>query len=154
MSGKSKKKPNKNLENRKARFNYSLGERIVAGIILTGPEVAGIRRKQVNITNAYANVNSTKNQLEIINMVVTIPNFAIEHAGAKELTGNRTLLVTAPQLKKIASAKKDGLTIIPTKILTEGRLIKIELSIAKGKKLHDKRETIKKREFERKKISI
>ena len=82
-------------------------------------------------------------------MVVTIPNFAVEHAGAKELTGNRTLLVTAPQLKKIASAKKDGLTIIPTKIFTESRLIKIELSIAKGKKLHDKRETIKKREFER-----
>jgi SsrA-binding protein len=113
--------------------------------------ISRIRRKQVNITNAYANVNSTKNQLEIINMVVTIPNFAVEYAGAKELTGNRTLLVTAPQLKKIASAKKDGLTIIPTKILTEGRLIKIELSIAKGKKLHDKRETIKKREFERKK---
>lgn len=149
MSGKSKKKPNKNLENRKARFNYSLGERIVAGIILTGPEVAGIRRKQVNITNAYANINLIKNQLEIVNMVISIPSFAVEYAGAKELSQNRTLLVTAIQIKKLKQAKKDGLTLIPTKIFTEGRLIKIELSIAKGKKLHDKRETIKQREFER-----
>ena len=145
----NKKKPNKNLVNRKARFNYELGEAIVAGIILTGPEVAGIRRKQVNISNAYANINQNKNQLELINMVVSIPNFAVEFAGAKELTQNRTLLVTAVQLKKLKQAKKDGLTLIPTKILTEGRLIKIELKIAKGKKLHDKRETIKKREFER-----
>lgn len=145
----NKKKPNKNLVNRKARFNYELGEAIVAGIILTGPEVAGIRRKQVNISNAYANINQNKNQLELINMVVSIPNFAVEFAGARELTQNRTLLVTAVQLKKLKQAKKDGLTLIPTKILTEGRLIKIELKIAKGKKLHDKRETIKKREFER-----
>lgn len=145
----NKKKPNKNLVNRKARFNYELGEAIVAGIILTGPEVAGIRRKQVNISNAYANINQNKNQLELINMVVSIPNFAVEFAGARELTQNRILLVTESQLKKLKSAKKDGLTLIPTKILTEGRLIKIELKIAKGKKLHDKRETIKKREFER-----
>lgn len=145
----NKKKPNKNLVNRKARFNYELGEAIVAGIILTGPEVAGIRRKQVNISNAYANINQNKNQLELINMVVSIPNFAVEFAGAKELTQNRILLVTESQLKKLKQAKKDGLTLIPTKILTEGRLIKIELKIAKGKKLHDKRETIKKREFER-----
>ena len=145
----NKKKPNKNLVNRKARFNYELGEAIVAGIILTGPEVAGIRRKQVNISNAYANINQNKNQLELINMVVSIPNFAVEFAGARELTQNRILLVTESQLKKLKSAKKDGLTLIPTKIFTEGRLIKIELKIAKGKKLHDKRETIKKREFER-----
>lgn len=145
----NKKKPNKNLVNRKAHFNYELGEAIVAGIILTGPEVAGIRRKQVNISNAYANINQNKSQLELINMVVSIPNFAVEFAGARELTQNRILLVTESQLKKLKSAKKDGLTLIPTKILTEGRLIKIELKIAKGKKLHDKRETIKKREFER-----
>lgn len=143
------KKPNKNLVNRKARFNYELGEAVLAGIILTGPEVAGIRRKQVNISNAYATINQSKNQLEIINMVVSIPNFAVEAAGAKELTQNRVLLVTAKQLTKLKSAKKDGLTIIPTKILTEGRLIKIELKIAKGKKIHDKRETLKKRDFER-----
>jgi SsrA-binding protein len=146
----NKKKPNKNLVNRKARFNYELGEAVVAGIVLSGPEVAGIRRKQVNISNAYANINQAKNQLEIINMVISIPNFAVEAAGAKELTQNRVLLVTAKQLAKLKSAKKDGLSIIPTKIFTETRLIKIELKIGKGKKLHDKRQTIKKREFERK----
>lgn len=148
MSG-SKKKPNKNLVNRKARFSYELGEALVAGIILTGPEVAGIRRKQVNISNAYANINQTKNQLELINMVVTIPNSAMAAVESKELSQNRILLVTNKQLTKLKSAKKDGLTIIPTKIMTDSRLIKIELKIAKGKKLHDKRETIKKREFER-----
>jgi SsrA-binding protein len=148
----NKKRPNKNLINRKARFNYELGESIIAGVILSGPEVAGIRRKQVNISNAYASINQARNQLELINMVVSIPGFAIDASGAKELTQNRILLVTEAQLKKLKAAKKDGLTIIPTKILTEGRLIKIEIKIAKGKKMHDKRETIKKRQFERREV--
>lgn len=144
-----KKKPAKPtaIVNRRARFDYELGETISAGIILSGPEVRGARLGHVRLTGSFANLK--QGELWLTNMSITIPETAQAHVGQKELTTPRKLLVTKKQLAEIEVAKKQGMTIVPTRLFTHGKFIKIELSIAKGKKHHDKRETIKRRQQDR-----
>jgi len=144
-----KKKPNskKPLVNRRARFDYELGDKITAGIILTGAEVRGARLGHVRLTGSYANLKN--GELWLTNMSISIPDTARQIGEDKERTNPRKLLVTKKELKQIEEAKKQGLTIVPTRLFNEGRFIKIELSIAKGKKIHDKRETIKRRQQDR-----
>lgn len=137
----------KPLVNRRARFDYELGETISAGIVLSGPEVRGARLGHVRLTGSYANVKA--GELWLTNMSISIPETAQAVTGEKELTQARKLLVTKKELKQIEEAKKQGLTIVPTRLFTSGRFIKIELSFAKGKKIHDKRETIKRRQQDR-----
>lgn len=144
-----KKQPQaKPIVNRRARFDYELGETIVAGIVLSGPEVRGARLGHIRLTGAYANLKQD-NELWLTNMSISIPATAQAAVGEKELTLARKLLVTKKQLADIRAAKQQGMTIVPTKLLNRGRFIKIELSIAKGKKIHDKRENIKRRQQDR-----
>ena len=143
-ANKSSKKP---LINRRARFDYELGDSIVAGIILTGPEVRGARLGRIRLTGSYANLK--QGELWLTNMSISIPDTARKIGEEKEQTTARKLLVTKKQLSQIEEAKKQGLTIIPTKLLNQGRFIKVELSLAKGKKNWDKREAIKRRQQDR-----
>lgn len=133
--------------NRRARFDYELGETISAGILLSGPEVRGARLGHIKLTGSYANIKA--GELWLTNMSISIPATAQAHVGAKELDQPRKLLVTKKELKRIEEAKKQGMTIVPTRLFTTGRFIKIELSVARGKKRYDKRQTIKKRDEER-----
>ena len=144
-----KKKVDKSapIVNRRARFDYELGESISAGIILSGPEVRGARLGHVRLTGSYANIK--QGELWLTNMSITIPETAQAHVAEKELTNPRKLLVTKKELEQIEDAKKQGMTIVPTRLFTSGRFIKIELSIARGKKHYDKRETIKRRQQDR-----
>lgn len=137
----------KPIVNRRARFDYELGETISAGIILSGPEVRGARLGHVRLTGSYANIKN--GELWLTNMSISIPATAQAHVGEKELTHARKLLVTKKELEKIEIAKKQGMTIVPTRLFTSGRFIKLELAIAKGKKAYDKRETIKRRQQDR-----
>ena len=144
-----KKKVDKSapIVNRRARFDYELGESISAGIILSGPEVRGARLGHVRLTGSYANIK--QGELWLTNMSITIPETAQAHVAEKELTNPRKLLVTKKELEQIEEAKKQGMTIVPTRLFTSGRFIKIEISIARGKKHYDKRETIKRRQQDR-----
>lgn len=135
------------IVNRKARFDYELGETISAGIILNGPEVRGARLGHVKLTGSYAGLRG--NKLMLFNMSISIPQTAQAAVEAKELSEPRSLLVTKKELEKIESAKKQGLTVVPTRLFTKGRFIKVELALAKGKKHYDKRETIKRRQQDR-----
>ena len=137
----------KPLVNRRARFDYELGETISAGVVLSGPEVRGARLGHVRLTGSYATLKA--GELWLTNMSISIPQTAQAVTGEKELTEARKLLVTKKELKQIEEAKKQGLTIVPTRLFTTGRFIKIELAFAKGKKIHDKRETIKRRQQDR-----
>ncbi len=141
---KSSKKP---LVNKRARFDYELGDNIVAGIILSGAEVRGARLGHIRLTGSYANLK--EGELWLTNMSISLPDTARAVGEDKEVTAARKLLVTKKQLSQIEDAKKQGLTIIPTKLLNQGRFIKVELSLAKGKKNWDKRETIKRRQQDR-----
>jgi len=143
-----KKKPeNAPIVNRRARFDYELGETISAGIILSGAEVRGTRMGHVRLTGSYANIK--QNELWLTNMSISIPDTARNKDDDKENSNPRKLLVTKKELIKIEEAKKQGLTIVPTRLFTTGRFIKIELAIARGKKHRDKRETIKRRQQDR-----
>ena len=135
------------IVNRRARFDYELGETISAGIVLSGPEVRGARLGHIRLTGSYANIKA--GELWLTNMSISIPETAQAAVGEKELSTSKKLLVTKKELAQIEEAKKQGLTIVPTRLFTTGRFIKIELSIARGKKTHDKRETIKRRQQDR-----
>ncbi len=145
----SKKQPNhkKPLVNRRARFDYELGDTISAGVILTGAEVRGARLGHVRLTGSYANLK--QGELWLTNLSISIPDTARKIGEDKERTNPRKLLVTKKELKQIEEAKKQGLTIVPTRLFNQGHFIKIELSFAKGKKIHDKRQSIKGRDQDR-----
>jgi SsrA-binding protein len=105
------------------------------------------RLGHVRLSGAFANIK--QGELWLTNMSVTIPDTAKLNAEDKERTIARKLLVTKKQLGMIEDAKKQGMTIVPTRLFTSGKFIKIEITIAKGKKNYDKRETIKRRQQDR-----
>lgn len=143
---KQTKKPDA-IINRRARFDYELGETISAGIILSGPEVRGARLGHIRLTGSYANLKN--GELWLTNMSISIPQTAQSQVEEKELTTARKLLVTKKELAHIEESKQQGMTIVPTRLFTQGKFIKIELSLAKGKKNYDKREIIKRRQQDR-----
>lgn len=147
MKKKSVQTNKKPPVNRRARFDYELGETISAGIMLSGAEVRGARLGHVRLTGSYANLKN--GELWLTNMSISIPDTARAIGEEKERTTARKLLVTKKELRAIEEAKKQGLTIVPTRLFNQGKFIKIELSLAKGKKTHDKREAIKRRQQDR-----
>ncbi len=124
------------LENRKAKYDYQVLETFMAGMSLSGQMVKLIRNKKVNLLGKY--IVYQKNQLQIIGF------------GNQELTENIILLVTKKELKKIKSQLLiKGVSCVPLNIKIVGRWLKTEISLVKGKKKFDKRESIKKRDIDR-----
>ena len=130
---------NINIQNKKAKFKYFTQKKYVAGLVLTGLQIKSIRSKNVNIDNAYCNFDS--NELFIYNV-----NFANTHFSKKNNTVK--LLLNKKELLKIKKeSDAPGITIVPLKIfINQSGFAKIQISIAKGKKNYDKRQTIKSRE--------
>ena len=134
-------------QNRKARYNYEILEEIEAGIILTGSEVKSIRNGKININDAHC--------LEIKGEICLVNAYIGEHKGAvifnHQPRQNRKLLLHKKQIKKIiGKIKTKGVAVIPLSLYFNNRNIaKVKIAIAKGKKLHDKRQTIKERDQER-----
>ena len=133
--------------NRKARFNYEIGEVFEAGVALTGTEVKSLRAGKATIAESYA--DSRGGEIWLVN--ATIPEYLqagrFNHAPKRA----RKLLLHRNQINKLMGAvEREGMTLVPLKLYfnVKGRA-KIELALAKGKKLHDKRETEKKRSWER-----
>lgn len=129
--------------NRKARFNYRLIERIEAGIVLAGHEVRAVKNGRVNLTTAYAKIIG--DEAYLINA-----NIASDFSGDHNPTRSRKLLLHRDQiisLKTKIKAKK--LTLVPTKIYTKARLIKVEIALAKAKRKFEKKELKKKKDIER-----
>ncbi|MDD3877105.1 MAG: SsrA-binding protein SmpB [Bacteroidales bacterium] len=139
------------IKNKKASFEYYLIEKFVAGMQLCGTEIKSIREGKANLTDAYCAF--FKEELFVKNM--HIAEYSFGNQNNHEPKRDRKLLLNKRELRKIAGKVKDvGITIIPTLLfINEKGLAKIEIAIAKGKKLYDKRETLKtndvKREIER-----
>lgn len=134
-------------ENRKARFDYQILETYEAGISLTGQEVKSIRAGRANLTGAYV-ILKPQGAL-LLNMEV--PPFQTKNAPADyNSTRTRQLLLHKDELRYlVGKSKESNLTIIPISLYNKGRHIKIEVGLARHKKKHDKRETLKKRQTER-----
>ena len=146
-----KKKPSSQppaVLNRRARFDYELGDELVAGLSLTGPEVRAARDGHVQLKGSFVTIRN--NELWLNNASFSIRLQKKGEAGARSLdTSPRKVLASRKQINQLAQRKKDGLTIVPTKLLTTGRYIKLVIALGKGKKRYDKRETLKRRDQER-----
>ncbi|MDD7402194.1 MAG: SsrA-binding protein SmpB [Eubacteriales bacterium] len=133
-------------QNRKARFSYEILESFEAGIVLTGTEVKSARQGRVNLQDAYAAVEKG----EVFIKGMHISPYDQGNRFNPDPMRKRKLLLHKREIRKLAvSVQQEGLTLIPLRLYLKRGLIKLELSIAKGKKLYDKRESIKKRETER-----
>jgi SsrA-binding protein len=134
-------------DNRKARFNYEIGETYEAGIALTGSEVKSLRSGKANIAESYADARA--GEIWLINS--NIPEYMHAHHFNHAPKRPRKLLLHARQINKLAGAvEREGMTIVPLKLyFNEKGRAKLEIALARGKKLHDKRQTEKKRTWER-----
>jgi SsrA-binding protein len=147
MANKPERKFKAVADNRKARFNYEIGEVIEAGIVLTGSEVKSLRAGKATIAESYADARG--GEIWLINS--NIPEYLQAHRYNHLPKRPRKLLLHARQVNKLAGAvEREGMTIIPLRIyFNEKGRAKIAIALGKGKKLHDKRETLKKRSWER-----
>ena len=139
-------------ENRKARYNYEIKEKIQAGIILTGTEVKSLRLGKASISESYA--SDTNGKLFLINS--NIPIYEAANNFNHEPTRQRELLVSKKERNKLLGLiKKEGVTLVPLSLYFNDKgLAKIDIGIAKGKKKEDKRESIKLRDWNRQKSRI
>ena len=134
-------------DNRKARFAYAIGDTLEAGIALVGSEVKSLRQGKSTISESYAHAKD--GELWLVNAY--IPEYTQASRFNHEPKRTRKLLVHKREAAKLAAAiQREGMTLVPLKMYfnAKGRA-KVELGIAKGKKLHDKRETEKQRDWQR-----
>ncbi len=146
----NKKQPAKptSVVNRRARFDYELGDEIVVGLSLTGPEVRAARDGHIQLKGSFVTVRG--GELWLNNASFSLKLNQKGQPGARTIdTEPRKLLAHRKQIDALQIRKKEGLTIVPTKLLTAGRYIKLVIATGKGKKRYDKRETLKRRDQER-----
>lgn len=133
-------------QNKKAKFNYFLSDFLEAGIVLSGTEIKSIRLHNVNLDDAYVLIRN--NQAYVINM--NIPVYEKGTIFNHEPKRDRKLLLHKYEIRKLdAKVERKGFTLIPTKVYLKNGKAKIEIALGQGKKLFDKRETIKQRENQR-----
>lgn len=151
MSKKNKKEKNnissgEIVRNKKALFNYELLEKYEAGIVLLGTEVKSLRGQAVNMSDSYASFK--KGELFIVNMHISPYDFG--NRNNHEPLRKRKVLMKKREIKRLfGKVKEQGLTLIPISLYFSKGKIKAELALAKGKKLHDKRETLKRKTLDR-----
>ena len=149
-------KPHNNFkiaaDNRKARFNYEIGEVFEAGLALTGTEVKSLRGGKATIGESYADVKNG----EVFLINADIPEYLQANQFNHERRRPRKLLLRGREIVKLAQAvEREGMTIVPLKVFfNEKGRAKIEIAVGKGKKLHDKRETEKQRDWGREKSRL
>lgn len=132
--------------NRKAFHNYYIGERIEAGIALSGTEIKSVREGRVNLGDSY--VRPENGELWLIN--AHIARYDAGSYMSHEPTRSRKLLLHKKQIAELTSQVAErGFTLVPTRLYIKDSIAKVEVALAKGKKLYDKREAIARREQER-----
>ena len=134
-------KENINIVNRSARFEYEFIDTYSAGIMLTGVEVKFIRDGKLSFVDSFCAFQNGE---------LFMNNVSISGIGNDNIKRNRKLLLKKKELNKLLKNLDKGLTIVPIRIYTnERRVFKVDIALARGKKLHDKRDSIKKRDMDR-----
>ncbi len=146
MNAKKPRSPT--VVNRRARFDYVLGEDLVVGISLEGAEVRAARLGHVQLRGSYVSIENGELWLNSASFSIVSNQKGLASARTVD-SRPRKLLAKKKQIEHFESSKKQGMTIIPTKLLTEGRYIKLVIALGKGKKNYDKRESIKQRDIAR-----
>lgn len=139
-------------DNRRARYNYEIGDVFEAGLVLTGTEVKSLRSGKATIAESYA--SAEKGELFLIN--ATIPEYGHGNRFNHEPKRARKLLMKAREIAKLTQGvAREGMTLIPLKVYFNDRgRAKLTLAIGRGKKLHDKRATEKERDWNREKSRV
>ncbi|RAJ24836.1 SsrA-binding protein [Gelidibacter algens] len=139
---------NINIKNRKARFQYELLDKYTAGIVLTGTEIKSIRNSKASIAESFCEFNA-KGELFVINM--NIEEYAFGNYYNHRPKAERKLLLNKRELKSLhKDVQIKGLSIVPLRLFINDRgFAKVEIALGKGKKLYDKRDTIRDRENKR-----
>ncbi|MFY0714033.1 SsrA-binding protein SmpB [Seonamhaeicola sp. NFXS20] len=139
---------NINILNKKARFQYEILDKYTAGIVLTGTEIKSIRSGKASIAESFCEFND-RNELFVVNMTIEEYSHGTYYNHKPKAT--RKLLLNKRELKKLQKeVQNTGLTIIPLKLfINEKGYAKLNIALARGKKLYDKRETIKDRDNKR-----
>lgn len=133
--------------NKRAHFDYQLGEHFEAGLVLTGSEVKSVKMGRASLKGSFVTVRG--NELMLTNAL--IPRYTHAHKDTlHEDTRPRKLLLRKRQIRSlIGKFRTEGLTLVPIRLYTKKQLVKVEFAVGKGKKTHDKRQTIAKRDAER-----
>ncbi len=135
------------IKNRKARFNYQILDTIEAGIVLTGTEIKSLKQGKANIKDAYATYKN--GEIFLINMHIS--SYDNGNRFNHEETRTRKLLLHKGEILKLRDKINiQGLTLVPLEVYLKHGLAKVLIGVARGKKIYDKREDIKKRDIERK----
>jgi SsrA-binding protein len=147
MAAKPERRLKMVADNRRARFNYAIGDTFEAGIVLTGSEVKSLRAGKATIAESYADARGDELWLINSNIPEYLQASRFNHAPKRA----RKLLLQKREINRLVGAvEREGMTIVPLKLyFNEKGRAKIEIALARGKKLHDKRETLKKRSWER-----
>ena len=143
----NKKQEIKTLQtNRKAYFNYEVLEDLEAGMSLAGTEVKSLRAGKFSFTDSYVKINDGEMWLIGFTIQPYDKGSVFNHVSDR----NRRLLVHKQEIKRLKrKVEEKGLTLVPTKVYLKGNLVKIQVSLCRGKALHDKKETIKERDLSR-----
>jgi SsrA-binding protein len=136
-----------NIRNRQAGFEFELLDKYVAGIVLTGTEIKSIREGKVNLQDGYCYLNNGEMFVKGVNITPYAQGTHYNH----EATRERKLLLKKSEIKKLeGKVEEKGLTLVPLRLFINDRgFAKMEIAVARGKKLHDKRTSIKEREAKR-----
>jgi SsrA-binding protein len=136
-----------NIKNRQATFEYELLDKYIAGIVLTGTEIKSIREGKVNLQDGYGYFNNGELFVKGVNISPYAQGTHYNHDATRE----RKLLLKRSELKKLESRSAEkGLTLVPTRLFINDRgLAKMEIALGRGKKTHDKRDSIKERDARR-----
>lgn len=141
------KSNNHAIVNKRARFDFDLKKQILAGIVLSGAETKSLRTGHGHLRGAFCNIKD--GELWLYNATINSTNANKNALSESDQTQPRKLLVNKKELHELSMAKEQGLTIVPVKLITKSRYIKIEIATAKGLKKYDKRQKIKKRDTDR-----
>ena len=134
-------------KNRKARFEYEIQKTMEVGIALQGTEVKSIRAGQINLSESYCRVDDNL-QIYLMNAHISQYDFGNRHN--HDPLRPKCLLLHRSEIRRLyGQVKEQGLTLIPLKIYLKGGIIKMELALGRGKKLYDKRQTMKKQDAQR-----
>ncbi|MEW5700719.1 MAG: SsrA-binding protein SmpB [Candidatus Zixiibacteriota bacterium] len=132
--------------NRKANFRYEILDTFEAGLVLVGTEVKSLRDGKCNLKEGYARIENGQAWL----VGVHIPEYTAGNRFNHDPTRTRKLLLSRRQIRRLGvETQQEGLTLVPLRVYFKGKVAKIELGLGRGKKAHDKREAIVKRETER-----
>lgn len=134
--------------NRRAKFDYALGDDTVVGLHLSGPETRAARDGHIQLKGAFVTIKNDELYLNNASFSIKLNQKGDPSARSIDTTP-RKLLAKRKEITELDARKKQGMTIVPTKLLTNGRYIKLVIALGKGKKLYDKRETLKRRQQDR-----